>query len=65
MEFAWLDLFEGKWLLLNGKYKYPARSWTDEKAALEQLKQEGWTITRLSRRSRYRNQAYAVVRTVH
>lgn len=65
MEFAWLDLFEDKWLLLNGNHKCAARSWRDEKAALEQLKEEGWRITRLSRKSRYGNQAYAVMRTIH
>jgi len=71
MQFAWLDLFGGRWLLLDGNLKYPARSWLDEEVALTQLKEEGWTISgphreRLSRqKSRRRSYGYAMKRTVH
>jgi hypothetical protein len=71
MEFAWLDHFGGRWVLLNGDLQYPARSWTNEEAALAQLQEEGWTIegphrkrtsmTKPHRKSR----GYAMTRTVH
>ena len=75
MQFAWLDLFGGKWILLDGNFKYPARSWPDENLALAQLREEGWTIA-----GPYRNRhsirlatndpgrkyrGYAMKRTVH
>ncbi len=71
MQFAWLDLFGGRWLLLNGNLKYPARSWKDEKTALEELREEGWTITGPQRKyfrgkkSSRKNYGYAMMRTVH
>jgi hypothetical protein len=70
-QFAWLDLFGGRWLLLNGNLKYPARSWADEKVALADLREEGWIITgphrrRLSKKnSQHSNYGYVVVRTIH
>jgi hypothetical protein len=71
MEFAWLDLFGGRWLLLNGDLQYPARSWADEDAALAQLEEEGWIITGPHRKQlsmikqRRRSRGYAMTRTVH
>jgi hypothetical protein len=70
-QFAWLDLFGGKWLFLNGNLKYPARSWTDENVALAELQEEGWLIVgqRRRRRSmnnpRQRSYGYAMTRTIH
>jgi hypothetical protein len=73
-QFAWLDLFGGRWLLLNGSHKYPARSWDDEEMALADLIDEGWTIIesspkrrsrRLSSKSRRRSRGYAMTRTIH
>ncbi len=71
MEFAWLDVFGGRWLLLNENLKYPARSWADENAALAELIEEGWTITgphrkRLSLiKPKQRGRGYAIMRTIH
>ena len=75
MQFAWLDLFGGKWILLDGNFKYPARSWSDENAALAQLKEEGWIISRSFRKrlskhismdnSRQKSRGYAMMRTIH
>ena len=70
-QFAWLDLFAGRWLLLNGDLKYPARSWANEKAALADLREEGWTITGphrkrpLKNNSRSRSYGYAMKRILH
>ncbi len=67
MQFAWLDLLGGRWLLLNGNLQCPARSWSDVEVALSELKEEGWKIAgprrRRSRKSEQRG--YAMVRTVH
>jgi hypothetical protein len=71
MEFAWLDIFGGKWFLLNGNFKYSARSWEDEEIALAELREEGWTIAvphrkRLPvRKPRRRICGYAMMRTIH
>jgi hypothetical protein len=70
MQFAWLDLFGGRWLLLDGNLKYPARSWANEEAALAELKEEGWTISaprrkRLRKNSNRRRYGYAMMRTIH
>lgn len=75
MQFAWLDLFGGKWILLDGNFKYPARTWQDENAALSQLKEEGWVISRTFRKRLSKNKSmanlrgkshgYAMMRTVH
>lgn len=66
MQFAWLDLFGGRWLLLDGNLKYPARSWSNEEAALAQLREEGWTVKPVRRRrSQKKSCGYAAMRTVH
>ncbi len=69
-QFAWLDRFGEKWLLLDGNVKYPARSWATRKMALAELKEEGWTIQPLMKpvpRGMRRRSArgYAMVRTIH
>ena len=71
MQFAWLDVFGGRWLLLDSNLKYPARSWADEGVALAELREEGWTIKpHLKRfpkrmRSSRRSYGYAMMRAVH
>lgn len=67
MQFAWLDHYGEKWLLLNKFSKYPVRSWTDIKAALAELRGEGWTMKPLVRRQAHRLRifGYAMMRTVH
>jgi len=71
MQFAWLDLFGGRWLLLNEDLQYPARSWADEEVAIAQLREEGWKIAgpyrkRLSMtKPRRRSRGYAMMRVVH
>ena len=75
MQYAWLNLFGGKWVLLDGNLKHPARSWPDENLALAQLKEEGWTIsgshqkhpsnlTSMNRPKR-KSRGYTMTRTVH
>lgn len=70
MQFAWLDRFGEKWLLLDGNVKYPARCWANRNLALAELKEEGWTIKPLRKpisrgNPRKRIQGYAMVRTIH
>jgi hypothetical protein len=70
-QFAWLDFFEGRWLLLNGNIRYPARSWSNEDTALAVLRDEGWTIAgplgkrAPKKRSKRTSYGYALMRTVH
>jgi hypothetical protein len=71
-QYAWLDFYEGRWLLLAGNLRDPVRSWVDKDVALAQLKEEGWKITgphpkRLSvkQNSRQRIYGYAMMRIVH
>jgi len=67
MQFAWLDHYGERWLLLNGNLRYPARSWTDKNAALAELRQEGWTMKPLVKRRSLKSRifGYAMMRTVH
>lgn len=67
MQFAWLDLFGGRWLLLDANLKYPARSWVDKAVALAELQEEGWKIkpVRKRRNARQETVGYAMMRTVH
>jgi hypothetical protein len=71
MQYGWLDLFGERWLLLTGNLKYPARSWVDQKAALAELREEGWTIADHPSRRRFteysarRSRGYVMVRTLH
>ncbi len=48
MHYAWLEFHRGFWLLLTVDAKLPmkgARRWTDEKTALADLMDEGWTVS--------------------
>jgi hypothetical protein len=71
MQFGWLDLFGERWLLLTGNFKYPVRSWVDKKAALAELREEGWTIAghpskrRFSKDLAQGTPGYVMVRTIH
>jgi len=68
MQYGWLDLLGGRWLLLTGNLNVPARSWTDKEIALAQLTEEGWTIaaTHPKRRfTRHRTFGYVMRRTIH
>jgi len=63
MQFAWLERFEGTWLLLNHSDRYPARTWMDRDVALSELRGEGWMIK--PHRKRQKLRGYAMMRTVH
>jgi hypothetical protein len=70
MQFAWLDLFGGRWLLLDANFKYPARSWVNKDVAIAELEKEGWTIKPVRKRrslvnARQKTVGYAMMRTVH
>jgi len=70
-QFAWLDLFGGRWLLLDANRKYPARIWANEEVALAELREEGWKITGPHRTGlsmtnpRQKSRGYAMMRTIH
>ena len=45
--YAWLEMDEGIWHFLTDIWADPGestRNWTDSLRALEELKQEGWTV---------------------
>ncbi len=47
MRYAWLEFHRGTWLLLTDDENEPAgtaRKWMDEKTALTELADEGWTV---------------------
>jgi hypothetical protein len=69
-QFAWLERFEGTWLLLNHNEKYPARTWMDKNAAIAELSEEGWTIKPLRKRALLKDSGkkicgYAMMRKIH
>jgi len=71
MQYGWLDLFGGRWLLLTGNLNLPARSWMDKKIALAELTEEGWTIAgpppkrRSAKNLGQRTYGYVMTRTIH
>ena len=69
-QFAWLELVEDTWLLLNNNFKYPARTWMDRNVALAELREEGWTVKPHRKRRavtdpKQKIRGYAMMRTIH
>lgn len=74
-QYAWLELNGGMWHLLTGIRAKPndiSRTWADKNAALEELRQEGWTVSgpypnQLSRKLNIspKFHGYGLIRTVH
>ncbi len=44
-KFAWLELYQGRWHLMTGDPDIGIDRWTDKDLALNQLTEEGWTIS--------------------
>jgi hypothetical protein len=73
--YAWLEHEDGNWHFLTNLFADPGastRKWSDEQRALDELKNEGWTIVRPYPEKTLTEQqsgnglfGYGLVRTIH
>lgn len=66
MQYAWLECKKGFWCLFSEKLKEEKRKWQDEGRALEELQDEGWSVTALyMAEHQKRLRAYGLNRSIH